>query len=66
VTEGGKEFFKGKFIDQQVVIANNVVGLMDGEIHFEIVDSQKFSKKTEKENMMRRKTILKFTRDHSV
>jgi hypothetical protein len=43
-----------------------VVGLMDGEIHFEIVDSQKFSKKTEKENMMRRKTILKFTRDHSV
>ena len=39
---------------------------MDGDINFEIVDSKKFSKKSEKENMMRRKTILKFTRDHSV
>lgn len=66
ITENDRTIYKGKFLEQQVIIANNLVAQMDGEITFEIVDSQKFNKKCEQENMMRRKTILKFRRDHSV
>ena len=40
--------------------------MLDGELTFEVIENNKYGHNLDSEEKVRRKTILKLTRDHSV
>eukprot|EP00347_Sterkiella_histriomuscorum_P004413 403360556 len=61
---------KGFFVDVPIIIANTLVGTLDGEITFEVMSNGKQRRQSRSENLnerkrQNRKNFVKFQRDHS-